>query len=589
MEDLAIYFTKSTGILLLFLGLYFLVLRSETFFKENRFFLLIGMLISLVLPFLVITKYIEIPVMSSETTGTFTYTTNGIPIEASISWTSILLYTYIAGVIFFFCKFLIELFSLFRLLWKSNVAKRDAEFIYIETNASFSPFSFFNYIVYNPKLYSTSELEAILKHEQAHSRQLHSVDVFVSKLYCIFLWFNPFAWLHKKFMLQNLEFLADKAAIQETPSKKEYQLTLLKVSGNSYCPALTNNFYNSLIKKRIVMLQKTQSTHVNRWKQALIVPLLIAFVFLFNTEIIAKEITTTTPTPVIETITGPNNTIGDLVVVITKNTTVDELKAYKKLFKSQKIKFEYSDVNFNLKGEISSIALVLTSKNTEAANGKFATIDDKAISDIQLGKRGDELFIKSKAFEKTVTRKYTFKVDSEYNEDDSDVKTIDIRNENGKEIIIVNGKKLSDDEVKKYHKNKSIHTYTFTTDDKTVDVKNINGEKRIFINGKEVSSDKLQKANTTVYTFTSDDDKKEQTGTFKVVKDKNAKIVFNSTNSKNKPLYIVDGKEVSNGDFTKLDSDDIESVSVLKGENATALYGEKGENGVILVTTKKKK
>lgn len=337
------------------------------------------------------------------------------------------------------------------------------------------------------------------------------------------------------------------------------------------------------------MLQKTQSTHVNRWKQALIVPLLIAFVFLFNTEIIAKEITTTTPTPVIETITGPNNTIGDLVVVITKNTTVDELKAYKKLFKSQKIKFEYSDVNFNLKGEISSIALVLTSKNTEAANGKFATIDDKAISDIQLGKRGDELFIKSKAFEKTVTRKYTFKVDSEYNEDDSDVKTIDIRNENGKEIIIVNGKKLSDDEVKKYHKNKSIHTYTFTTDDKTVDVKNINGEKRIFINGKEVSSDKLQKANTTVYTFTSDDDKKEQTGTFKVVKDKNAKIVFNSTNSKNKPLFIVDGKEVSNGDFTKLDSDDIESVSVLKGENATALYGEKGENGVILVTTKKKK
>lgn len=583
MEELAIYFTKSTGTLLLFLGLYFLVLRSETFFKENRFFLLTGMLISLVLPFLVITKYIEIPVMSSETTGTFIYATNNVPIEASISWTSILLYTYVAGIVFFFCKFLIELFSLFRLLWKSTVAKRDEQFIYIETNASFSPFSFFNYIVYNPELYSDSELEAILKHEQAHSRQFHSIDVFVSKLYCIFFWFNPFAWLHKKFVLQNLEFLADKAAIQETPSKKEYQLTLLKVSGNSYCPALTNNFYNSLIKKRIVMLQKTQSTHLNRWKQALIIPMLIAFVFLFNTEVVAKEITTTSPTPIIETITEPNNVVGDLVVVITKNTTIEELKAYKKLFKSQKIKFEYNDVDFNSKGEISSISLVLTSKNTETAKGKFATIDDKAISDIQLGKRGDELFIKSKAIESVSKGTYTFKVNSEYHEGDDEDQRI---------VITSSG-----------DGNSTVNTWVHKDGDvKTIDIKKVDGKKVIFVNGEKLSVDVDQivedaiegDGHKTTYKYVissnhDDDDEKKEKRKFKVVKDKETKIVFNSSNGKDKPLFIVDGKEVSNEKFTKLDPDTIESVSVLKGKSATEKYGDKGKNGVVVVKTKKKK
>jgi beta-lactamase regulating signal transducer with metallopeptidase domain len=416
MEELSMYVAKSAGILLLFLGVYYLVLRRETFFQENRFFLVFGMLISILLPFLVITRYIEVPLINSTSANTFIYATSDVATEtASIPWTMLIWYGYIAGIVVFLGKFLIELFSLFRLLFTSTITKRDGQFIYIETDASFSPFSFFNYIVYNPTLYSTRELEAIIKHEQAHSRQLHSVDVFVSKLYCIFFWFNPFAWIHKKFMLQNLEFLADRAAIQQTPSKKEYQLTLLKVSGNTYCPALTNNFYNSLIKKRIVMLQKTQSTQVSKWKQLLIVPMLIAFVFLFNTQVIAKEVATATTN---NTTTSFVEEAEEMVVVITKNTSVDELKAYKKLFRSQKITFEYSDVDFNSKGEISSISLVLKTKDN-AANGKFETVDDKAISDIQVGKRGDELFIKSSAFPMTEVVKgaYTYTIDTDYDED----------------------------------------------------------------------------------------------------------------------------------------------------------------------------
>ncbi|MBC8756567.1 TonB-dependent receptor plug domain-containing protein [Kordia sp. YSTF-M3] len=572
MDGLFLFFAKSSGVLLLFLVVYFLLLRKETFFTGNRFFLLSGMLISLALPFLVITKYIETPALTT-TTDLFTIAGTNATEEATLSWTTVLLYAYITGVLFFFGKFLIELASLCKLLWTSSVSKRDGQFIYIETTSTFSPFSFFNYIVYNPELYSDSELAAILKHEQAHSRQLHSVDVFVAKLYCILFWFNPLAWLHKKYILQNLEFLADSAAIKQTPSKKEYQLTLLKVSGHTYCPALTNNFYNSLIKKRIVMLQKTQSKHLNRWKQILILPMLIAFVFLFNTEVIAKEVSTTTST--VEETFIEKEVVGDLVVVITKNTTVDELKAYKKLFSSQDIKFKYNDLDFNSKGEISSIGLVLTSKDLEAANGKFKAGKDKAITEIQLGKRDNELFIKSKAFEGKGKNTYTYTVTSEYSDDDGkakkifvttkdgkkgtntwvqkkDVKTIDIKNEDGKDVIIVNGKKLPLDVII----------------EEEIEIKNGDGTNFIFLKN---SSDK------------KDDDVE-----IEIIKEEDNKIVFHNSNNK-KPLIIIDGKQVKQSKMNNLDPNKIESVSVLKGKSAIEKYGDKGKDGVIIIKTKKKK
>ncbi|WP_162795908.1 energy transducer TonB [Pedobacter nanyangensis] len=52
------------------------------------------------------------------------------------------------------------------------------------------------------------------------------------------------------------------------------------------------------------------------------------------------------------------------------------------------------------------------------------------------------------------------------------------------------------------------------------------------------------------------------------------------------PLYILDGEVVENGQITGIDTKTIETINILKDENATILYGEKGKNGVILITTK---
>jgi TonB-dependent SusC/RagA subfamily outer membrane receptor len=54
---------------------------------------------------------------------------------------------------------------------------------------------------------------------------------------------------------------------------------------------------------------------------------------------------------------------------------------------------------------------------------------------------------------------------------------------------------------------------------------------------------------------------------------------------KAKPLYVVDGKEVS--DINSLNQASIQSIEVLKDSSATTLHGDKGKNGVVIITTKK--
>lgn len=52
------------------------------------------------------------------------------------------------------------------------------------------------------------------------------------------------------------------------------------------------------------------------------------------------------------------------------------------------------------------------------------------------------------------------------------------------------------------------------------------------------------------------------------------------------PLYIIDGKETNSQNLNDVSPNDIEKIDVLKGESATQLYGKKGANGVVLITTK---
>lgn len=290
-----IYIAKSITILSIFYIIYRIVLQKDTFFTANRHYLLSGIIAALVLPFLEYTKtiYKELPsintVMSSDTIFTPT-TLETIPQQESIAvdWWQIGLLLYAIGILIMITRLSIQLISLNRLISKYPKEYKDG-YTYVEiTDKAITPFSFFKTICYNPASHSPEELDMILAHEKVHVSQWHTFDVLLTQCVLAIQWLNPFAWLYKKSLEQNLEFIADNGAIQRVPSSLEYQRTLVKVSSTLVQPALTNNFYHSLIKKRIVMLNKQTSHRRNLWKLGLVLPALAIFMYSFNIKEVIK-------------------------------------------------------------------------------------------------------------------------------------------------------------------------------------------------------------------------------------------------------------------------------------------------------------
>ncbi len=106
----------------------------------------------------------------------------------------------------------------------------------------------------------------------------------------------------------------------------------------------------------------------------------------------------------------------------------------------------------------------------------------------------------------------------------------------------------------------------------------------------QVSGEKLQKKNTTEFTKALAGEMAGvqiinttgQPGSVATVRIRG----YGSVNASRAPLYIVDGTPF-NGDISGIDPSNIESFTVLKDATATAIYGSRGANGVLLVTTKK--
>ncbi len=295
------YFIKSAGILTLFYVVYILVLRKDTYFSAKRFYLLTGVIAALTLPlitFTTITLIERAPLTQTTNIAQFitSATSSSLPVAEAepFNWVLLLMSIYILGACIFLFKFFLQLFSLVRLL-KSHNYKRVGPYKFIESDREIAPFSFFNYIVFNPNTHSPEELKMILQHEKIHASQWHSIDLLFANLMRAFQWINPFSWLYKISLEANLEFLADTQTVEKIDNKIQYQLTLVKASSSLPVPALTNNFYQSFIKKRIIMLNKTSSNKYNQLKLIAILPALALFLWSFNTVEVIKYKEADTP------------------------------------------------------------------------------------------------------------------------------------------------------------------------------------------------------------------------------------------------------------------------------------------------------
>ena len=293
-----IYLLKANIGIALFYAFYKLFCQRDTFFQWRRFALLSFLGISFIYPLLNIQDWVkEQPAMYEladyyatwMATEEITATTPMIIDAPQLpSLLTIGIYLYYIGVIVMSFRFIAQLCSVFRMRWKGTRSMIDGQrIISIPTEAD--PFSFFGWIfLYLPGLKDESRQE-ILKHEQTHARQWHSMDVILCELINIVCWFNPFAWLIKTEIRLNLEYLADNKVAETTSDCKLYQYHLLHLVNKNVQTGLCNNFNVSHLKRRIIMMNKKRTHTTGRIKYALFIPLAAALLIASNISCISSE------------------------------------------------------------------------------------------------------------------------------------------------------------------------------------------------------------------------------------------------------------------------------------------------------------
>ena len=366
METLFIYLLKASGLITAFLLAYHFFLRKETFFESNRWYLLLGLIISMVLPSVTFTKTVWVEPAAVIAWTEVLQHQPPAPVSPSIDWWLVIGIVYGIGALVLSFKFLVDCNDLRRVLKGQKVWRR-GDYKLVDVEANIPPFSFWNYIVYNSDYYNDGELNNIIEHEKVHCSQNHTADVILARLFCIFFWWNPFVWLYQKAMLQNLEFIADNQATRNLSDKKSYQFTLLKITTHDGCVAISNHFYQSLIKKRIVMLNKNQSKKANSWKYGIVVPALAVFLLQFQVDVVAQV----KPKEDGATISKASKSVTEMRW--TKDSPDSEFKRDADLMKSSGIDFKFSKIKRNPNGEITGIKLSyndnLGNKQTKVISG----------------------------------------------------------------------------------------------------------------------------------------------------------------------------------------------------------------------------
>jgi beta-lactamase regulating signal transducer with metallopeptidase domain len=189
---------------------------------------------------------------------------------------------YILGLIVFAVKFAWQI-ALLCYRSYTRPAIREGRFRIVHTDSERGPCTFANTIFVNPTLYDPATFRQILVHEKIHAGGGHTLDILLAELAVVFQWFNPFAWLYRREVENNLEFLTDRSVLQNPDIERlTYQLSLLRVSA-PYLPfSITNNYNQSLLKRRIVMMNSQHSARYTAWKYAALLPLLTVLVCILN-------------------------------------------------------------------------------------------------------------------------------------------------------------------------------------------------------------------------------------------------------------------------------------------------------------------
>ena len=286
------FLIKSTVPLLVLLALYHLLLEKEKMHQFNRFYLLFGLVFSLVVPFITIEIIEEItrpiiqnsPIQINQGSIVLVEETNYLPI---ILWS-------IYGLIttLFIIRFLSNLLKIIsKINSNKSVDYKNAKLILLEEKVL--PHTFLNFIFINETDYNNRKIETeLFSHELTHVVQKHTFDVLFIELLKTIFWFNPIFIFYKKAIQLNHEFLADEKVITTYNNVSFYQNLLLSKANSIPTYYLTSNLNYSLTKKRLIMMTKTTSQSKAILKKIAVIPFIFGLIYFLCFETIAQEKTT---------------------------------------------------------------------------------------------------------------------------------------------------------------------------------------------------------------------------------------------------------------------------------------------------------
>jgi beta-lactamase regulating signal transducer with metallopeptidase domain len=303
-----LYIVSVALILFACLVFYKILLHKETFFRLNRFMLLACLVLAFTLPLIhvpqqwsfrkagtVITPAYFLPreALSNQPSPSAVLNSQSSILKSSnlqkeksifrdLSLVDVLIWVYWIGVAIFGINFIVQLLTLIYRSYSMPVIQ-DGRFRIVELSGDQAPCSFGNSIFINPEKYEWETYSQILLHEKIHIEQGHSYDILLAEIALVFQWFNPFAWLYRKAVEDNLEFLTDNELLEHKEvDRSSYQLSLVKVSAPHFPVSLTTNYNQSILKKRLIMMNAKKSNLNTTWKYLFIVPILVVFVCFLN-------------------------------------------------------------------------------------------------------------------------------------------------------------------------------------------------------------------------------------------------------------------------------------------------------------------
>jgi TonB family protein len=530
--------------LLLFYGFYALLLRRETFFQLNRVYLVAAALLSFFIPLiqsnwvknLFITKQVQQTIYSSPIV---IYHFQPLR-DNQVTLGQLLAVVYIGVIVFLTGRFVWQLISLKKV---------------IDQPESTVPYSFFKKI----KLGDQQEnREIISAHEHVHARQWHSADVLLIEAVMIINWFNPVVYFYRFAIKHIHEFIADRQAVKSGTNKTDYALLLLSQTFNAPAHQLVNPFFNhSLLKQRIMMLQKSKSHRIALIKYCLSAPLFI-------------------------------------LMLVLSSATVNNSKTIRFINKKTELIFLSPAVN-NSKVDVKRIINILLEKKEEketsnpAAGKKFTII---MLKDTVPGK-GSKVF---SSVEKIP--EFPGGINAFYNFLSRNIKYPDEARQKGVQgRVIVSFIVEKDGSLTNFKIARGVGS---GTDEEAIRVLALsptwspglqNGEAVRVAYSVPISftlpGEKPVGVKVGVINKDGNSNSQYNAGFIAAMKDTAIRINTAHFNSVNQPLIVVDGKIIDNSAMQTLNPSNIESIEVLKGESAKKFYGEKGANGVVIITSKK--